>query len=40
MTPAFTANLDLSKRQTGIGTQKIDDSALKTYGMAIAGFLI
>ena len=40
MTPAFAARLGLSVRPTGIGAQKIDGSALRTYGMAIAGFSI
>ena len=40
MTPAFAAKLGLSIRPTGIGAQKIDGSALKTYGMVIAGFSI
>ena len=40
MTPAFAARLGLSIHPTGIGAQKIDGSALRTYGMAIAGFSI
>ena len=40
MNPAFAAKLGLSIRPTGIGAQKIDGSALRTYGMAIAGFSI
>ena len=40
MTLAFAARLGLSVRPTGIGAQKIDGSALRTYGMAIAGFSI
>ena len=40
MTPIFAAKLGLSIRLIGIGAQKIDGSALKTYGMAIAGFSI
>lgn len=40
MTPAVAAKLGLSTRPTGIGAQKIDGSALKTYGMVIAGFSI
>ena len=40
MTPAISAKLGLSIWPTGIGAQKIDGSALKTYGMVIAGFLI
>ena len=40
MNPVFAAKLGLSIRSTGIGAQKIDGSALKTYGMTIAGFSI
>ena len=40
MTIAFVAKLGLSIWPTGIGTQKIDGSTLKMYGMVIAGFLI
>ena len=40
MTPIFAAKLGLSIRPTSIGAQKIDGSALKTYGMTIAGFSI
>ena len=40
MIPAFATKLGLSIRLTGIGAQTIDDSALKTYGIIIAGFLI
>ena len=40
MTPAFAAKLGLSIRPTGIGAQKIDGFALKTYGIVIAGFSI
>ena len=40
MTPAFAARLGVSVRSTSIGAQKIDGSALKTYGIAIAGFSI
>ena len=40
MTPIFRAKLSLSIRHTSIGSQKIDGSALKTYRMTIAGFLI
>ena len=36
MNPAFASKLGLSIRPTGIGAQKIDGSALKTYGMTIA----
>ena len=40
ITPAFVAKLGFSIYQTGIGIPKIDGSALKTYGMAIVGFLV
>ena len=40
MNSAFAAKLSLSICSTSIGAQKIDSSALKTYGMTIAGFLI
>lgn len=37
---AFAARLGLFTSLTGIVEQKIDGSALKTYGIAILGFLI
>ena len=40
MTPTFAAKLGVSICLTGIDTQKIDDSALKTYNIAITRFLI
>ena len=40
MNPAFEAKLGLSIRPIGIGAQKIDGSALRTYGMAIVRFPI
>ena len=40
MNPAFAAKLGLSICPRGIGAQKIDGSALRTYGMAIVGFSI
>ena len=40
MTPAFAAKLGLSTQPTNFGVQKIDGSALKTYGMTIVGFSI
>ena len=40
MTPLFAAELDLSIRDTSIVIQKIDGSALKTYIMTIARFLL
>ena len=40
ITPAFVAKLILFIHPTGIGLQKIDGSARKTYSMGIAGFSI
>ena len=40
MTSIFAANLGFSIYLIGIGRQKIDNSALKTYGMAIVEFSI
>ena len=40
MFPAFAAKLGLSIWPTSIGAQKIDGSALKSYGIVIAGFSI
>ena len=40
ITPAFVAKLGLSIQLIGIGAQKTDRSALKMYGMVIAGFSI
>ena len=40
MSPAFAAILGLFICPTGIGKEKIDASALKTYGIAIVGFSI
>ena len=40
MTSAFIAKLSFFIYSTGIGAQKFDGSALKTHGMAIAGFSI
>lgn len=40
MTPAFAAKLVFSTWPTSISEQKIDSSALKMYGIAIARFLI
>lgn len=40
MTPAFAAKLGVSIQTTGIGAQKIHGSALKSYGIVIAGFSI
>ncbi len=38
MTPAFAAQLGLYTGRKGVGAQKIDDSPLATYGMAVAAF--
>ncbi len=38
MTPAYTAKLGLVTQKTNVGTQKIDRSALVTYGIVIASF--
>ncbi len=40
MTPAYVAELGLTARKTSGGAYKIDDLALKTYGMASASFLL
>ena len=40
MTLTFAAKLGLSIQTTDIDAKKIDGSALKTYGMVIAGFSI
>ena len=40
MTLVFAAKLGLSIRLIGIGAQKINGFALKTYGIVIAGFSI
>ncbi len=38
ITTAFAAKLGFSTLPTGVGAQKIDGSALATYGMAVAAF--
>lgn len=38
MTLTHAAKLGLVSRNTNVGTQKIDGSALGTYGMVIIGF--
>ena len=40
MTPTYAAKLGLVIRKTDVGAQKIDGSALETYGMVIAGFSV
>ncbi len=40
MIPAYAKKLGLTTRKTSVGAQKIDDSPLKTYGMASARFSI
>lgn len=40
MIPVYVAKLSLTLRNTNVNTQKIDSLSLKTYGMAIAGFLV
>ena len=38
MIPAYAAKLGLAIRKTNVGAQKMDESALVTYEMVIAGF--
>ena len=40
MIPIYAAKLDFVICKTDIGAQKTDGSALETYGMVIAGFLV
>ena len=40
ITPTYAAKLGLVIRKTDVSTQKIDGSALKIYGMVIAGFSV
>ncbi|MCJ1349417.1 hypothetical protein MMC31_007657 [Peltigera leucophlebia] len=40
MAPAYAKKLGLRIRKTDVGAQKIDGSALETYGMVIAGFQV
>ena len=40
MSPAYAKRLGLKTRKTNIGTQKIDDSTLGTFGMVIADFQV
>ena len=38
MTRTYTAKLGLTTRKTNVDAQKIDDSPLETYGMALTWF--
>ena len=38
MSPAYVKRLGLKPRKTNVGAQKIDGSALETFGMMIADF--
>ena len=38
MSPAYVKKLGLKTRKTNIGAQKIDGSALETFGMVIVDF--
>ena len=40
MSPAYAERLGLKTWKTNVGAQKIDGSALETFGMVIAGFHI
>ena len=40
MSPVYTKKLGLKTWKTNVGAQKIDDSALKTFGMVIANFQV
>ena len=40
MSPAYTKRLGLKTRKTNVGAQKIDGSALETFGMVIADFQV
>ena len=40
MSPAYTENLGFKTWKTNIGAQKIDGSALETFGMVIADFQV
>ena len=40
MSPAYAKKLDLKTRKTYVGAQKIDGSALETFGMVIANFQV
>ena len=40
MSPAYAEKLGLKTRKTNVGAQKIDGSALETFGMVIADFQV
>ena len=40
MSPAYAKKLGLKTRKTNVGAQKIDGSALETFGMMIADFQV
>ena len=40
MSPAYVKRLGLKTRKTNVGAQKIDGSALETFGMVIADFQV
>ena len=40
MSPAYVERLGLKTRKTNVGAQKIDGSALETFGMVIADFQV
>ena len=40
MSPAYVERFGLKTRKTNVGAQKIDGSALKTFGMMIADFQV
>ena len=40
MSPAYAKKLGLKTRKTNVGAQKIDGSALETFGMVIADFQV
>ena len=40
MSPAYAERLGLKTRKTNVGAQKIDGSALETFGMVIADFQV
>ena len=40
MSPVYAKRLGLKTRKTNVGAQKIDGSALETFGMVIADFQV
>lgn len=40
MTPAYAAKQSLPTQKTSVRAQKLDGLAVKTYGMALASFLL